>query len=299
MGKYESILKVVEYGTIGRAAAAMGYTPSSLSYLINSIEQEFGVKLFHRDRQGSRLTEAGTDLLPLIQQIEELDAALHYPANLHQSDVLRVGITSSVSTEWLPGIMDTFRKKYENISIHLFQEDTYTPLAAAVEVGKLDCAFYAGEHPSTLDFFPLYEDAYHVVVKKGHPLAEKQALEKEDLLGCPFISPNELSGPGPLSELAKQFSLSGQFFLGDMEDLPTVSMVEQGFGFSIMPSLLLRDVAKNRNVVEIPLSPPITRTLGLLCRTYHTTKPAARSFIQISKKYVEDWLQEQEQKNHD
>ena len=52
-------LKVVEIGSFKRTADILGYTQAGVSYIINAMEKEFGLTLFHREYGGVRLTSEG------------------------------------------------------------------------------------------------------------------------------------------------------------------------------------------------------------------------------------------------
>ena len=57
--QYEALVKTLECGTLSKAAEEMGYTQSGLSRMINSLEEQLGLKLVERDRAGVRLTPEG------------------------------------------------------------------------------------------------------------------------------------------------------------------------------------------------------------------------------------------------
>ena len=91
MGKYEPIIRIADLGNLTRAAEALGYSQSSLSYIVNNIEQELGVKLFLRDRHGLTLTDAGKALLNTMVQIEALENQLKYSAQTLQTATFHLG----------------------------------------------------------------------------------------------------------------------------------------------------------------------------------------------------------------
>ena len=104
MGKYAPVLKAAECGSMTRAAQSMGYTQPSLGYIINNIENELGVKIFYRDKRGVTPTEAGIGLLEIMRQIEAMENHLQEAARVSKQELLRVGILSSVASQWMPEI---------------------------------------------------------------------------------------------------------------------------------------------------------------------------------------------------
>lgn len=50
--KYATFLKIVELGSLTRAAEALNYSQSGISRMIKSLEKEWNVSLLRRDRGG-------------------------------------------------------------------------------------------------------------------------------------------------------------------------------------------------------------------------------------------------------
>ena len=189
MGKYEPILRIAELGNLTRAAEELGYSQSSLSYILNNIEGELGVKLFHRERLGVTPTKGGASLLELMGRIETLEKQLQFLALSLRTSVLRVGSMTSMSIAWLPSLLRTFQEKFPETTIHVLQQDSYRDLLLSLERDALDCTFFVGKHSPSLEFLPLYEDEYFVVVSRDHPLAQRTAIPQEALYQYTFVPP--------------------------------------------------------------------------------------------------------------
>lgn len=52
ISKYETLAKVVELGSLTRAADALGCTQSAVSHTINNLEAELGFSVITRSRAG-------------------------------------------------------------------------------------------------------------------------------------------------------------------------------------------------------------------------------------------------------
>lgn len=97
-GKLRALLTAVDCGSFSKAAAQLGYTQSAMTHLVNKLEAEIGCTLLERDSQGIRLTDAGRQLLPYIQNVVcACDTLLQEAAE--QSDprkrTLRIGCFAS------------------------------------------------------------------------------------------------------------------------------------------------------------------------------------------------------------
>ncbi len=67
--KYTVFCRVVELGSFSLAAEELGYTQSSVSQKVLSLEEELGVTLLLRQKNRLELTSDGENLYPFIQAI--------------------------------------------------------------------------------------------------------------------------------------------------------------------------------------------------------------------------------------
>ena len=68
MNRYIALQKIVELGSFSKAADALGYTQSSMSQMIASLEDELSMKLLNRLRSGVTLTIEGMELYPYVER---------------------------------------------------------------------------------------------------------------------------------------------------------------------------------------------------------------------------------------
>ena len=135
---YEVFTAVVNYGTFAQAAGALNVTPSAVSHSISQLETELGFPLFIRSRSGAELTTDGQAVLPVIQEILNLEDQLRQVAdniNGLAAGRVRIGAFSSVSTNWLPPIIRAFNKKYPQVKIELVQAG-FNEIAELVQIGR-------------------------------------------------------------------------------------------------------------------------------------------------------------------
>ena len=69
ISKYHVFMEVVRHRSFSGAAQALGYTQSGVSHTLKRMEQELGLSLFYRDRNGAYLTATGEEILPYVSQI--------------------------------------------------------------------------------------------------------------------------------------------------------------------------------------------------------------------------------------
>ena len=110
--RYEIFLKVCETGSFSKAAEALNYTQSGISQMMAGLEEELGVQLFARINRGVTLTDNGTRLLPYIRELANQKTRLRQAAfniNHKVEGKLRVGSISSITTLWMPEVVQIGR----------------------------------------------------------------------------------------------------------------------------------------------------------------------------------------------
>ncbi|WP_418539022.1 LysR family transcriptional regulator [Massilistercora timonensis] len=154
------ILSVAEQRNISHAAKALYMGQSSLSKRIQDIENYLGYKVFVRNRGQKylKLTKKGTELLPIISQISQLNADAR---NLrYSSEKKRLNIASS-DGPYLFVIEDVVKDLYTLSPQWLFKLKvmSYDECINAISKNVVDVAFI-GEHiyKKEIDIIPLYQE---------------------------------------------------------------------------------------------------------------------------------------------
>jgi DNA-binding transcriptional LysR family regulator len=285
--KYEAFAKVVETGSLTRAAEELGYTQSGVSHMISAMEEEFGFILLRRSRAGVSLTEDGLRVMPAIrgilnynEQLRQIVAATHGL----DAGTVRVGVFSSVAVHWLPGMIKTFLERYPRIEFTLRNGD-YSDVERWLADGSVDLAFVT--LPTKLDCrcVPLVQDRLLAVLPKEHSLAASERVAPKALAREPFIG--LLAGSNQDARRAMEAAgVKPDIKFTTKDDYAIIAMVEQGLGVSIMPELLL--TGRTERVCVMELDPPSKRTIALAVPEETKASPAARNFAL----HVCHWVQE-------
>lgn len=72
LGRLRALHAVAVHGSVGAAAAALGYTPSAVSQQIAKLERETRTTLLERSGRGVRLTDDARQLADTAQQLMSL-----------------------------------------------------------------------------------------------------------------------------------------------------------------------------------------------------------------------------------
>ena len=121
VNKYILFVQAAQTGNLSRAAAQLNYTQTAASHMISSIEEELGIKLLYRGRNGVSLTEEGEHIYPLAKELVEKETAIRMLAgqeNIHHGKI-RLGVITSVAVKWMPQLIQEFRKLHPLVELQM------------------------------------------------------------------------------------------------------------------------------------------------------------------------------------
>lgn len=173
----------------GRTARVLYMSQPTISFQIKSLEETFGVKLFVRDRQQVRLTDAGMAFREYARTImDQVHAAHECLSSLHKRLRLRVSCGPVGQFVLLPSVLHSLAAKYPEFELEVL-ELTTEQMISHMQEGKVDALLMAGALPiNGLRFDPLYEDHLVAVISRHNPLAAEPELSVEVLRDVPVIA---------------------------------------------------------------------------------------------------------------
>ena len=276
--KYQAFVKAVEYGSFTKAGSVLHYSQSGISRMIGDLENEWGLTLLERGRGGVRLTSDGEKLLPYARNLcadyEKLQMQADDLRGV-RSGTIRIGTFSSVATHWFPKIFKVFKADYPGIDFELLLGD-YAEIETWILEGRVDCGFLSLPVNPEFETVTMAEDPLLAVLPVGHPLAALDAVPLEELCREPFMLV-EKSGRADISELLKKNGVTPNVQFTAWDDYAVMSMVENGFGVSILPGLILKRLSYN--IAVRPLDVEASRTIVFVLRSKEAASAAVKKFM--------------------
>lgn len=285
VSKYHVFMEVVRHHSFSGAAQALGYTQSGVSHTLKRMEQELGLALFYRDRNGAYLTAAGEEILTYVSQIVQCQDNLQQTVeNLHDLNqgTLNIGTYSSISRKWLPEIIREFQKDYPAIEIH-FKEGGAGDILGWMQRREVDMGFFSENVESWYDWIPLTEDPLLAVLPPEYDTRDWEAFPLEQCNSKTFII-SEKGTDIDIHRLLEQKRIYPDIRYSAKDDYTIVAMVACGLGISILPGMVLEHI--DTNVRTLPLSPRAERRLGLAVPSLSMASPAARKFIEYTQTFI-------------
>ena len=142
----EAFLWVAKLGSFRAASEKMHTTQAAISNRIATLETELGVKLFERDSKGVFLTYHGSELLPVAEQMQELQNRLKqiFGKNEEAAGTIRIGVIETIVHTWLPTFLSRLSLMYPHLTVEL-TSDLSPCLRDELFKGSQDCIIHTEE----------------------------------------------------------------------------------------------------------------------------------------------------------
>lgn len=290
------VIEIHKTGSFSEAARKLFIAQSSLSNSVKTLEDELGIKIFERSKNGAVLTAAGAEF---VRYADEMVSKHNFVINRYKSS--RSGSRLYVSTQHYDFIADTFCKlvrdnEDKEYSLSLQEKETYEVIRD-VEIAYSDIGIIAIKDENIdimtrylqnkeLSFSPILKVSPHVFLRREHPLANERELLFEKLIGYPFLSYEQ--GAHKDSWFTEEM-ISGDFadkhiVISDRATLMNVLLKTDAYtvGTGIMPSALNED-----KIVSIPLASNSLYSVGYITRNDRKPTPILEKFICDIKSFGE------------
>lgn len=192
-----SHLKIIQAlhanGTLTEAANALCLSQPALSHQISYLEKKLGVALWEREGRSLRLTQAGTLLLDVANQVlpvlSQAEKTLEAYSEGRQG-ILRIGVECYPCFEWLTSVIGQYMQQMPDIDIDIVQKFQFSGLEGLLN-HHIDVLITPDlVKKEKIEYEILAEYQLILLAAANHPLSEckqltPELLSKETLLTFP------------------------------------------------------------------------------------------------------------------
>ncbi|MGK4583228.1 LysR family transcriptional regulator [Kitasatospora sp. HPMI-4] len=292
LGRLRALHAVAVHGSVGGAAAALGFTPSAVSQQIAKLERETRTTLLERQGRGvvltdaaRRLAETAEHVLALVEQAEvTLEEQRGRPFGR-----LMLAAFATGARGLLPGALAELRERCPDLDIRLLEADPY-PAAELVARGEVDLALVQDWPTVPL---PVHEgvsrmdlgiDPVDLLLPAGHPLAELAVVPVSRLLGQRWISV-------PSGNICHDWLVRTMREAGDEPDVryqvgefeTQIALIAAGLGIGLVPRLGRGPLPPG--VTARPVVPEPSRRVFVLWRTQTSRRPAITAALEAIRSH--------------
>jgi LysR family transcriptional regulator, nitrogen assimilation regulatory protein len=239
-----SFVRVVDAGSITRAADLLHIAQPALSQQMTALESLFGQQLLSRSKQGVEPTEAGRVLYRharvILRQLEQAQADVEVVGRELAGGV-SVGLApySTVNALALP-LLSAVRARYPRVLLHI-NENFGGVLSEALMTGRMDMALLYDSGPIRgVDFERLLTEELVVVAPEGIDLPQDPA-SMADLAEVPLLLPGPTHTIRRVVDQAFAQASTAANVVGEVESVTLMARaVRGGLGATVLPRSVAR-----------------------------------------------------------
>ena len=275
----EVFVAIAKLGSYSAAAEKLGYTTAGVRYIVNSMEENAGFRIFIREYGGMRLTPEGENILPFMQRILESQNTLLEQIdriNGLETGHIRLIAFNTIIVCWMPEILRGFRERYPGIEIELSSCEGPAEGIRMILNNEADCGFLATDEAEGINLIKIKDEPDVAVVSKKHPMAGKKVFPVDKMSEYPFIGYPETEAPFVYAK-ARELGIHFNQIMTVDNDYGNLSMISQNLGFGIYPKMIVDNCLFPVKAIPIDLGSHTPISLGI--RSYENGSLAARAFV--------------------
>lgn len=277
---------VARYLHFGEAARALHMAQPPLSQQIIRLEQELGVRLFHRTSRQVELTDEGRLLLDAVRVVlGDVEHVENLAQRLRDGTAgrLRIGFVASVLNWGLAAHLREYRANNPDVEITMTQMPVIDQVRALAD-NTIDVGFLLSRVDyAHLTVYELSVEPLVVVLPDGHPLSTATSVRLDELAAETFVAwqaPYDEHFDDFISHACAQAGFVPRLTYHGPQVHTVLHMVAAGFGVGLIPRG--DQILRAPGTVVRPLATPAATVVLSVAHHAHRHNAAVRTFV--------DWL---------
>jgi DNA-binding transcriptional LysR family regulator len=279
-------LTVAREGNITKASEILNITQPTLSRQLMDLEEELNTNLFIRGKRQITLTDSGVlfqqrakEIISLIEKTER-DLTEH---NNLVGGVVSIGCVESIASQMLPEAMGEFSKRHPRVQYELYSGDG-DDIREKLDKGNIDIGILLEPiETAKYEYIRLpFEEKWGILMRREDPLAQKNSINLQDILGLPLITPRREIVQNEIASWLGVENDRLHIFASHNLLTNALLLVERGLGYAISVSGAYK-IREKDSICFIPFSPERTTGHVLAWKKNRVFSSATSLFIQFVK----------------
>jgi len=269
---------------ISFAAKSLFVSQPAVTAQVKLFEDHCGLKLFKKKGRNLYLTDEGKTLYQYARKIfkyeKEIEDALEQMKELKQG-TLRLGSARTYARYFMPFLLTGFRDEYPHIKIHLDEGSSQDMIHSLVELkNEVVIIAKAGENPD-ISFIPFSKEELVLILSPDHALAQKKAIDLEQLSEEPIIMKDSGSGTRRLvDELFSQVNCKPKVLMETSDAEIIKLLVQHGEGLSFLVREAVAVELQAGKLAAVPINGQnIFLDVSIAYLRNQPLSPSARAFL--------------------
>lgn len=282
----QSFIRIVEFGSLTRAAATLDVSQSLLSRQVRQLEIELGTHLLERNGRGVVPTDAGRELVEhgrgILRQVEVARLSLGQSRGVYAGK-LAIGLPPSVGSALTVDLVMRFRERYPQAQISVV-EALSASLLEWLQLGRLDCALlYNPAVNANMRFRHVHSEELHLIGTTREGRSMPEAVPLGTLGQYPLIIPSPLHSVRQLIEAdAARYGVALDIRLEIDSVRSLLDLVERGVGYGVLSRNALLSRRGDHHLRGVPIvMPQITTRLVVATPTQRPTSAITEKALEI------------------
>lgn len=244
---FQTLLAIIETGSMAKAAHSLGLTPSAVSMQIKQLEEYMGAALFDRAGQAIRPHPLALELAGVVDGCLQKVQALRQRRDIQVKGVVRLGVVDTLLPFFLPRTLAQLQSQHPQLEVRASRGKSKW-LQQQVQAGNLDVAVLAqpeGTPPGrSLHWQPLMERDFVLLAPPGSTGTVAALLRQHKVIAYDRTT---TTGRMASAYLSRVHGLRKPHM--EFDSIPSIiSMVGLGMGVSVLqiadPRLLQADAVR-------------------------------------------------------
>lgn len=280
---------VCRHGSITKAADELFVRQPTISFCLKELEDEFGVKLFHRRHNRLQLTVEGQFFLDkvnyILQAVDTLSTQMKDMGNNHNH--VKIAVPAMISTFLFPQMFNAYTRMYPDVELEMLETGSLQA-RKLVDANSVDLGITILDNVVSdgYNVLPLVTTELVFCVSKNHPLAGREKISFKELANEHIIlfkadSYQNIFIKRAFSEVGvdpKILLYSSQLYT-----------IKEFLSYGNAGAFLYRQVAElDKDLVCIPFDKALLQDIVLIWSKSSSLYSDSENFIQFAKQFHND-----------
>lgn len=282
-----TFLRVAELQNFTQAANALGYAQSTVTFHIQSLEEELGVVLFDRIGKKISLTQAREALLHYANEMVRLETEMRGIGKQTEelAGTLRVGVVESILYTYAEDMILEYHKQYPKVVLEI-QSYSSLELLDRLKENQVDLVLFIGKKIAEISYVRdlLLPVNIYFVTSAENPLASVRTIQMEAILQEALILPEKESLYRKMAEeVAAHYDLVLEPAVQINNTSTIMDLLKRGLGISFLPDYLTREEVKRGTLVNLNVENPVQKDsyIQLLHHRDKWVTPQMQRFMEV------------------
>lgn len=231
-----SFLTIVKYKSFTQASKILEVTQPTISNHIATLEEMYGVELFHRIGKSVTLTAAGRAFVPVAERLLAAhEESIREMSVFHETcPALRIGLTAQSILYKFSDTLEQLRHEFPELKINVSTIYTLDELTKCIKNRELDFGFInIDTHPLYMQRLRLWEDELYFVAARK--LFEKHNCSN-NIYDYPFVAYADCNISSKVHGVNVDYSRMNTILVSN-DTLTLLCAIADGVGVGLIPKI--------------------------------------------------------------